>query len=122
MKKLLKIFQQMTYNFNDFDLWIPQRYKTPFHYFTTLLWHAAFVVVLADMKCVSVHKKPLREEEIGAICSDALCGLEYLHSFGRIHRDVKAGNVLLTETGTVKLGKLTAGPTTSKVKSCKGSF
>ena len=55
----------------------------------------------------TVHKKPLREDEIGAICSDALCGLEYLHSFGRIHRDVKAGNVLLTETGTVKLGKVT---------------
>lgn len=52
---------------------------------------------------VEVHKKPLREDEISAICSDALNGLEYLHSMSRIHRDVKAGNILLTENGTVKL-------------------
>lgn len=52
---------------------------------------------------ISVHKKPLREDEISAICNDALNGLEYLHSQARIHRDVKAGNILLTENGTVKL-------------------
>ena len=58
------------------------------------------------LRFISVHKCPLREEEIGAICKDALAGLEYLHSLQRIHRDVKAGNILLTEDGTVKLGKL----------------
>ncbi|RWS31878.1 serine/threonine protein kinase TAO1-like protein [Leptotrombidium deliense] len=52
---------------------------------------------------IEVHKKPLKENEIAAICGDALTGLEYLHSLGRIHRDVKAGNILLTENGTVKL-------------------
>ncbi|XP_023235832.1 serine/threonine-protein kinase Tao isoform X1 [Centruroides vittatus] len=52
---------------------------------------------------IEVHKKPLKEDEIAAICQDALQGLEYLHSLGRIHRDVKAGNILLTENGTVKL-------------------
>ncbi|CAN7987596.1 unnamed protein product, partial [Ixodes pacificus] len=52
---------------------------------------------------IEVHKKPLREDEISAICKDGLQGLEYLHSLGRIHRDVKAGNILLTENGTVKL-------------------
>ncbi|XP_076256599.1 serine/threonine-protein kinase Tao isoform X2 [Rhynchophorus ferrugineus] len=52
---------------------------------------------------LEVHKKPLKEHEISAICDGVLRGLSYLHEFGRIHRDVKAGNILLTENGTVKL-------------------
>ncbi|WAR01779.1 TAOK1-like protein [Mya arenaria] len=52
---------------------------------------------------LEVHKKPLKEEEIAQICHDALQGLVYLHSQNKIHRDVKAGNILLTENGTVKL-------------------
>ncbi|KAG1657880.1 Serine/threonine-protein kinase TAO1 [Nymphon striatum] len=52
---------------------------------------------------IEVHKKPLKELEIAAICQDALEGLQYLHSKNKIHRDVKAGNILLTELGTVKL-------------------
>lgn len=52
---------------------------------------------------IEVHKRPLKEEEISAICDGVLHGLSYLHELGRIHRDVKAGNILLTENGTVKL-------------------
>ncbi|XP_068438648.1 serine/threonine-protein kinase TAO2 isoform X4 [Clinocottus analis] len=53
---------------------------------------------------LEVHKKPLQEVEIAAITHGALQGLVYLHSHNMIHRDVKAGNILLTEPGTVKLG------------------
>lgn len=35
---------------------------------------------------LEVHKKPLKEHEISAICDGVLRGLSYLHEFGRIHR------------------------------------
>ncbi|XP_065447166.1 serine/threonine-protein kinase TAO2 isoform X1 [Chrysemys picta bellii] len=53
---------------------------------------------------LEVHKKPLQEVEIAAITHGALQGLAYLHCHNMIHRDVKAGNILLTEPGQVKLG------------------
>uniref|UniRef100_A0A4W5NAT5 non-specific serine/threonine protein kinase n=1 Tax=Hucho hucho TaxID=62062 RepID=A0A4W5NAT5_9TELE len=53
---------------------------------------------------LEVHKKPLEEQEIAAITHGALQGLVYLHSHNMIHRDVKAGNILLMEPGQVKLG------------------
>ncbi|XP_053660465.1 serine/threonine-protein kinase Tao isoform X2 [Anopheles marshallii] len=52
---------------------------------------------------IEVHKRPLKEDEISAICDGVLRGLSYLHGLGRIHRDIKAGNILLTEQGIVKL-------------------
>jgi len=52
---------------------------------------------------IEVHKRPLKEDEIAAICEGVIRGLTHLHAIARIHRDVKAGNILLTENGTVKL-------------------
>lgn len=68
-----------------------------------------------------VHKKPLREDEIAAICHDSLRGLEYLHIKSRIHRDVKAGNILLTENGTVKLADFGSASISSPANSFVGT-
>jgi serine/threonine-protein kinase OSR1/STK39 len=44
------------------------------------------------------------EHLIATILKGALQGIEYLHKTGRIHRDVKAGNILINSVGEVKLG------------------
>ena len=45
----------------------------------------------------------LREEEIAVVLQYALRGLEYLHFKRKIHRDIKAGNILLNLEGQAKL-------------------
>lgn len=50
-----------------------------------------------------LRKKTLTEDEISTILSDTLKGLEYLHLRRKIHRDIKAGNILLNSEGHAKL-------------------
>jgi len=48
----------------------------------------------------------LPEEVIATIIQQTLRGLEYLHSHGHIHRDVKASNLLLDGMGCVRIADL----------------
>ncbi|PIN15736.1 Serine/threonine protein kinase [Handroanthus impetiginosus] len=47
--------------------------------------------------------QPLDEVSIACIVRDLLHAIDYLHSEGKIHRDIKAANILLTENGDVKV-------------------
>ncbi|XP_076034019.1 MAP4K3-like protein hppy isoform X13 [Oratosquilla oratoria] len=46
---------------------------------------------------------PLQERQIAYMGRETLRGLEYLHRMGKMHRDIKGANILLTENGDVKL-------------------
>jgi thousand and one amino acid protein kinase len=68
-----------------------------------------------------VYKKPFLEIEIAAICEQTLQGISYLHGIKRIHRDIKAGNILLTDAGQVKLADLGSASLHSPAQTFVGS-
>lgn len=76
-------------------------------------YHASFVkneslwIVMeyCSGSCLDWMKKHggFTEIAVSVILKEALLGLEYLHGLDRIHRDIKAANILLTFDGNVKL-------------------
>ncbi|XP_065109819.1 serine/threonine-protein kinase 3 [Paramisgurnus dabryanus] len=52
---------------------------------------------------IRLRNKTLTEDEIATVLKSTLKGLEYLHFMRKIHRDIKAGNILLNTEGHAKL-------------------
>jgi len=52
---------------------------------------------------MKMAKENLTERHVAFILQETLKGLAYLHQMNILHLDVKAANILATETGLVKL-------------------
>ncbi|XP_063681098.1 serine/threonine-protein kinase TAO1-like [Bolinopsis microptera] len=70
---------------------------------------------------IEVHKSPLAEPEIAAMIKDTLTALDYIHANSMIHRDVKAGNILIAANGRVKLADFGSASLRSPANSFVGT-
>ncbi|XWS34204.1 hypothetical protein CRYUN_Cryun21dG0020400 [Craigia yunnanensis] len=75
---------------------------------------------IADL--MNVIEEPLEEYQIAYICREALKGLDYLHTIFKVHRDIKGGNILLTEQGEVKLGDFGVAAQLTRTMSKRNTF
>ncbi|XP_011098281.1 germinal center kinase 1 isoform X2 [Sesamum indicum] len=69
----------------------------------TKLWIVMEYMAGGSVADLIQPNQPLDEGSIACIIRDLLHAIEYLHNEGKIHRDIKAANILLTENGDVKV-------------------
>ena len=65
---------------------------------------------------------PLSEAQIAYLCGESLKGLVYLHSIFKVHRDIKCSNILLTESGGVKLADFGVAAQLTRTMSKRNTF
>ncbi|XP_057797418.1 uncharacterized protein LOC131013367 isoform X4 [Salvia miltiorrhiza] len=83
------------------SLYITEYYCSYLH--QTKLWIVMEYMAGGSVADLIQPNQPLDEVSIAWILRDLLHAIEYLHSEGKIHRDIKAANILLTESGDVKV-------------------
>ncbi|KAG8386344.1 hypothetical protein BUALT_Bualt03G0139100 [Buddleja alternifolia] len=92
------------------EIAVLQECRSPYitEYYGSFLHQTKLWIIMEYMAGGSVAdliqpNQPLDEVSIACILRDLLHAIEYLHNEGKIHRDIKAANILLTENGDVKV-------------------
>ena len=76
------------------------------------------------MRLIFLQLKPgvFSEAHIAIVCQQILLGLEYLHREGKLHRDIKAANILLSQAGKVKLADFGVAAQLVNIRSLRNTF
>jgi serine/threonine-protein kinase 24/25/MST4 len=78
---------------------------------------------LGGGSCLDLLKPGAMEERyIAIVLRELLQGLDYLHSTGKIHRDIKAANILLSQSGQVKIADFGVAAQLTNIKSQRLTF
>ncbi|CAO3637825.1 unnamed protein product [Mucor fragilis] len=86
---------------------VDQAHKNMVQHIESYIWKNDVWIVMEYMEGGSltdiVTQNYMAEREIAAVCLEVLHGLDYLHSRGIIHRDIKSDNILIGMQGQIKL-------------------
>ncbi|RDI84939.1 ABC transporter G family member 11 [Venturia inaequalis] len=78
---------------------------------------------LGGGSCLDLLKPgPFTESQVAIVCRELLFALDYLHQTGKIHRDIKAANILLSEKGKVKIADFGVAAQLTNIKSQRMTF
>ncbi|XP_076146082.1 STE20-like kinase b [Alosa pseudoharengus] len=92
-------------------------------YFENKLWILIEFCAGGAVDAVMLElERPLTEPQIRVVCRQTLEALIYLHDNKVIHRDLKAGNILLTLEGDVKLADFGVSAKNTKTFQRRDSF
>lgn len=92
-------------------------------YFDSKLWMFIEFCGGGALDSIMVElEKPLTEKQIRYVCHEMCEGLQFLHDHKVIHRDLKAGNVLLTSEGDVKLADFGVSALNTRTTQRRDSF
>ncbi|XP_024388852.1 uncharacterized protein [Physcomitrium patens] len=89
---------------------------------TTKLWIVMEYMAGGSVSDLLETGPPLDEVSIASILRELLLSLDYLHSEGKIHRDIKAANILLTANGDVKVADFGVSAQLTRTMSKRKTF